>query len=103
VALTVTSPPYDHLRTYKGNASFDYPAVGRELLRVTVPGGVACVVIQDGTRDYCKTGTSFRMVVNWMDAGWGLWETLIWRKESPHNHTTRFRLDHEYIFCFVNG
>jgi site-specific DNA-methyltransferase (adenine-specific) len=40
IQLTVTSPPYDNLRTYNG-FTWDFPAVARELYRVTKPGGVA--------------------------------------------------------------
>ena len=38
VDLTVTSPPYDNLRDYKGY-SFDFRAVAESLFRVTRPGG----------------------------------------------------------------
>jgi DNA modification methylase len=38
VQLTVTSPPYDNLRTYKGY-SFDFEGIARELYRVTKTGG----------------------------------------------------------------
>ena len=39
VDLTVTSPPYDDLRTYNGY-SFDFENIARELFRVTKDGGV---------------------------------------------------------------
>ena len=39
VDLTVTSPPYDNLRTYNGY-SFDFETIARELWRLTKPGGV---------------------------------------------------------------
>ena len=35
IDLTVTSPPYDNLRTYNGY-SFDFENIARELYRVTV-------------------------------------------------------------------
>lgn len=38
VDLTVTSPPYDNLRMYKGY-SFEFDAVAAELFRVTKDGG----------------------------------------------------------------
>jgi len=38
VQLTVTSPPYDNLRTYQGY-SFDFEGIARELYRVTKRGG----------------------------------------------------------------
>jgi site-specific DNA-methyltransferase (adenine-specific) len=105
VDLTVTSPPYDNVRTYTGEYSFDYPAVGRELLRVTKDGGVACVVIQDGTQDFAKSLTTARMQVAWVDAGWRLFECVIWRRFGvPGNHWAgRFRVDHEYVCVFFKG
>ena len=36
VDLTVTSPPYDDLRTYKGY-TFDFESVAKALYRVTKP------------------------------------------------------------------
>lgn len=44
VDLTVTSPPYDNLRTYKGFV-FDYKNMLKELYRITKPGGVVVEVI----------------------------------------------------------
>ena len=42
IDLTVTSPPYDNLRTYNG-FSFDFEGIAKELYRVTTWGG-GCVV-----------------------------------------------------------
>ena len=39
IDLTVTSPPYDNMRDYKGFA-FEFEAIARELYRVTKKGGV---------------------------------------------------------------
>ena len=44
IDLTVTSPPYDILRTYYGY-SFDFEAVAKELYRVTKQGGVVVLVV----------------------------------------------------------
>ena len=38
IDLTVTSPPYDDLRTYNGY-SFDFENIARELYRITAWGG----------------------------------------------------------------
>jgi DNA modification methylase len=44
IDLTVTSPPYDNLRTYNGNIaqwSFEkFQAIAKELYRITADGGV---------------------------------------------------------------
>lgn len=41
IDLTVTSPPYDNLRTYNGY-TFDFENIAKELYRITKTGGV-CV------------------------------------------------------------
>ena len=53
IDLTVTSPPYDNLRTYNGNnAQWGEPvwkSVIEELYTVTKPGGVVVWVVGDQT------------------------------------------------------
>lgn len=39
IDLTVTSPPYDSLREYRGY-TFDFEAIAKQLYRVTKLGGV---------------------------------------------------------------
>lgn len=46
IDLTVTSPPYDDLRTYDGFV-FDFEVIARELFRVTKTGGVVVWVVGD--------------------------------------------------------
>ena len=53
IDLTVTSPPYDNLRTYNGNIeqwSFEkFQGIAKELYRVTKQGGVVVWVVGDAT------------------------------------------------------
>lgn len=105
VDLTVFSPPYDNLRDYNG-FTFDLHSLGTELYRVTKPGGIAAVVIQDQTVNGTKTLTSFRMILDWCDnVGWGLFECCIYKKNGKDGAwwKRRFRVDHEYIPIFVKG
>jgi site-specific DNA-methyltransferase (adenine-specific) len=62
VDLTVTSPPYDNLRTYNG-FSFDFESIAKELYRVTKIGGVVVWVVGDATIKGSETGTSFRQAL----------------------------------------
>lgn len=105
VDLTVFSPPYDRLRDYHGGEC-DLLAVGRALFRVTKPGGVVVMVIQDQTVGGAKTLTSFRTIVEWCDVvGFGLFECNIYRKNGKDGAwwRRRFRVDHEYMPIFVKG
>lgn len=49
IDLTVTSPPYDDIRDYKGYA-FDFEGIARELFRITKAGGVVVWVVGDAQR-----------------------------------------------------
>ena len=59
IDLTVTSPPYDNLRTYNGYC-FDFENVAKELFRVTKQGGVVVWNVNDQTIKGSETLTSFR-------------------------------------------
>jgi DNA modification methylase len=48
IDLTVTSPPYDDLRTYNGY-SFPFEEIAKELFRVTKDGGVVVWIVGDAT------------------------------------------------------
>ena len=73
--LTVTSPPYDNLRTYKGFI-FPFEEIAKELYRVTKIGGVVVWVVGDATIKGSETGTSFRHALFFMECGFRLHDTF---------------------------
>ena len=81
VDLTVTSPPYDNLRDYKGY-SFDFESTAKELFRVTKTGGVVVWVVGDATIKGSETGTSFRQALYFKEVGFRLHDTMIWIKDG---------------------
>ena len=68
VDLTVTSPPYDNLRDYKGY-SFPFEDIAKELYRVTKEGGVLVWVVGDAVIDGGESGTSFRQALYFQQIG----------------------------------
>ena len=105
IDIVVTSPPYDSVRDYKGFA-LDLHSAGREIHRVLKDGGVAIMVIQDQTKNFGKSLTSFRTIVDWCDSfGFKLFETVIYRKYGAEGAwwNKRFRVDHEYVPVFLKG
>lgn len=105
VDIVVTSPPYDAVRDYKG-FSLDLHAAGKEIYRVLKDGGVAVMVIQDQTKNFGKSLTSFKTIIDWCDTiGFKLFETTIYRKYGAEGAwwNKRFRVDHEYIPIFLKG
>lgn len=105
IDLVVTSPPYDGIRKYNG-FNYDLHTTGEQVYRVLKNGGIAVMVIQDQTKDFSKTLTSFRTVVDWCDnIGFRLFETVIYRKYGTEGAwwQYRFRVDHEYMPIFLKG
>lgn len=106
IDLTVTSPPYDNLRTYNGYA-FDFEGIARELYRVTKPGGVVVWVVGDATVKGSETGTSFRQALYFKDVcGFNLHDTMIYSKpnfSAVGALRTRYAPVFEYMFIFTKG
>ena len=109
VDLTVTSPPYDNLRTYNGNIeqwSFEkFQEIAKELYRVTADGGVVVWVVGDATIKGSETGTSFRQALYFKDIGFNLHDTMIYHKNNPvpNEAGKRYQPSFEYMFVFTKG
>lgn len=104
VNLTVTSPPYDNLRDYKGY-HFPLEEIISELYRVTIDGGVVVWVVGDATIKGSETGSSFKHALNFMSAGFNLHDTMIFQKTNPIPQIYRKRYNNifEYMFVFSKG
>ena len=104
IDLTVTSPPYDNLRTYNGY-SFDFEAVAKELFRVTKQGGVVVWVVGDATIKGSETGTSFRQALFFKEIGFNLHDTMIYEKNGTGacGSNNCYWQTFEYMFVFTKG
>ena len=107
IDLTVTSPPYDNLRSYNGNndqwGEHVWKAVIAELYRVTKKGGVVVWVVGDATVKGSESGTSFRQALWAMECGFNLHDTMIWEKFSRIPTQDRYYNVIEYMFVFSKG
>jgi site-specific DNA-methyltransferase (adenine-specific) len=103
IDLTVTSPPYDNLRTYN-SFTWDEEGLIRELYRVTKPGGVVVWIVNDATVNGSETGTSFRQALAFKEAGFHIHDTMIWKKKGlSFPETVRYYPNFEYMFVFSKG
>ena len=109
VDLTVTSPPYDNLRTYNGNndqwGEHVWKAVLADLYRVTKDGGVVVWVVGDATIKGSETGTSFKQALWAMECGFRLHDTMIWNKQNCASvgSMNRYENTFEYMFVMSKG
>ena len=105
IDMVVTSPPYDSLRDYNGY-ELDLHGLGEQLLRVLKEGAICVMVIQDSTKDFAKSLTSFRTIIDWCDnIGFRLFECNIYNRQGTEGAwwKKRFRVDHEYMPIFLKG
>lgn len=105
IDLTVTSPPYDNLRTYNGTLNDWTPekwqAILRELFRVTKQGGVVVWVVGDATIKGSETGTSFRQALYAMECGFRLHDTMIYEKAGTGACGSNYAYWQTFEFMFV--
>ncbi len=104
IDLTLTSPPYDNLRSYKGYV-FPFQEIAKELLRITKKGGIVVWVVNDATIQGSETGTSFKQAIYFKEIGFNLHDTMIFQKTNPIPQIYRKRYNgiFEYMFVFSKG
>jgi len=108
VDVVITSPPYDGLRKNNDYCSvFDFESIAKELCRVTKDGGVVVWVVNDETKKFCESLTSFKQAIYFVDScGFNLLDTMIYKKKSyPPAYPTlrRYASVFEYMFVFCKG
>lgn len=101
--LTITSPPYDDMRTYNGYC-FDFESVAQELFRVTKNGGVIVWVVNDKTSKGTESLTSFRQALYFKECGFNV-ETMIWEKTGSGclGSNKFYGQNFEYMLVFTKG
>ena len=140
IALVITSPPYPMIEMWddifslqneeikvalengEGNIAFEkmheeLDKVWKELYRILIPGGIACINIGDTTRTINKNFQLFpshsRITSSFQKLGFQNLPEIIWRKQT--NAPNKFMgsgmfppgayitLEHEYILIFRKG
>ena len=103
IDLTVTSPPYDNLRTYNWY-SWDFEWIAKELFRVTKEGWMVVWIVWDQTIKGSESWTSFKQALYFNEIGFNLHDTMIYEKNSstyPSNSSgVRYTQIFEYMFVF---
>src|SRR5699024_1738375 len=108
VDLTVTSPPYDNLRSYNGNneqwGEHVWKEAIKDLYRVTKDGGVVVWVVGDATIKGSETGTSFKQALWAMECGFNLHDTMIYEKaQACFGSNNCYLQAFEYMFILSKG
>ena len=107
IDLTVTSPPYDNLRTYNDSLEWGehiWKPVLENLYRLTKDGGVVVWNVGDATVKGSETCTSFKQAIYARDCGFNV-ETMIWEKTGSGclGSNKYYGQNFEYMFVFAKG
>lgn len=105
IDMTITSPPYDDMRSYKGNQSFEFELVAESLYKITKNGGVVVWIVGDQTKDWNESGTSFRQALYFKEIGFNLFDTMIYLKKprGACGNNQSYWQTFEYMFVFSKG
>lgn len=106
--LVITSPPYDDIRSYDNNYSFDFETIAKLLSEKLKAGGVIVWVVGDATIRGSETGTSFRQALYFKDqCGLKLHDTMLFEKNTTtfpaRRNGKRYSQIFEYVFVFSKG
>lgn len=103
IDLVITSPPYDNLRDY-GGYTFNFESTVNELYRIVKDGGAVVWIINDQVKNGSESGTSFKQALYFLNNGWKLHDTMIYKKINPvPNAGKRYQQCFEYMFIFSKG
>jgi len=102
IDLTVTSPPYDKLRDYKGYA-FPFEEIADELYRVTADGGIVVWVVGDRINGG-RSLTSFRQAIYFQEIGFAAHDVMIYQKKNtPFTRSNAYTNAYEMMFVLSKG
>lgn len=102
VDLTVTSPPYDSLRNYKGY-KFDFEGIADGLFRVTTQGGILVWVVGDRINGG-RSLTSFRQGIYFQKIGFNMHDVMIYQKKNtPFMRSNAYTNAYEFMFVLSKG
>ncbi len=107
VDLVVTSPPYDNLRDYKKDSTWNidsFKKIAKQLYRVMKDGGVVVWVVGDSVIKGNKSLTSFRQALYFQEIGFNMYDVIIYEKAgTAPPHKNRYFNAFEYMFVLSKG
>lgn len=103
VDLTVTSPPYDDLRDYKGY-KFNFENIAQQLYRITKKGGIVVWVVGKKINKGDVILTSFKQALFFQSIGFKMHDVMIYKKKNtPFMRSNAYTNGYEFMFVLAKG
>lgn len=106
IDLTITSPPYDDLRTFNNSSVWSFKIfkkIANELFKITKDGGIIVWIVGDVTMKGSESGSSFKQALYFKEIGFSLYDTMIYSTHKKPNKHRRYAQKFEYMFIFCKG
>ncbi|MBI1347125.1 hypothetical protein GC163_12645 [bacterium] len=106
VHLTVTSPPWDNMRSFKGNRlSWEkFCVIAAELYRITCDGGVVCWHYGEQIKAFAESLTSRRQLMYFVDGvGFTCHKTLITETTNGNHGRSEQYGSLQYVYVLSKG
>lgn len=106
IDLTITSPPYDDLRSYNNSLKWNFDIfkkVADRLYDITTNGGIVVWIVGDKTKNGSETGTSFEQALYFKEIGFNIHDIMIYSSDKPPLSHNRYEQKFEYMFILSKG
>ena len=113
IDLTITSPPYSNIRSYKGKIKkeisyngyfFPFEKMAQQLYRITKNGGVVVWVVNDQYVNGGRDLTSFKQALYFQELGFLMHDCMIYEKNgAAFPSQNRYYQVYEYMFVLSKG
>lgn len=107
IDLVITSPPYDNLRDYENEITWNFEIfknLANEIYRVMKKGATVVWVVGDKTENGNKSLNSFRQAIYFQELGFKMYDVIIYEKSgSSPPHPRRYFNTFEYMFILTKG
>lgn len=103
IDLTVTSPPYDDLRDYKGY-NFNFEEIANQLYRITKDNGILVWVVGKKIKNGDIILTPFTQALYFQEIGFKVHDIMIYKKKNtPFMRSNAYTNGYEFMFVLAKG
>lgn len=107
IDMVITSPPYDNLRDYTKESTWNFNVfkkIANQLYRIIKEGGVIVWIVGDSVVKGNKSLTSFKQAIYFQQLGLKMFDVIIYEKAgTAPPHKNRYFNSFEYMFVMSKG
>lgn len=105
IDMTITSPPYDDMRSYTGNTFNEFESIAKSFIVLLKMVVLLYGLLETKRLRVTKQGTSFKHALYFKEVGFNLFDTMIYLKppRGAVGSNKTYWQTFEYMFVFSKG